>query len=100
MRAIICVGVSASGKSTFARKMARDCGFVKLDRDDMRFSLTCSDNWGEYRFNRKLERAITEMQIAAFYSLAASRKDIVIAETNLNPKTRKFIFNLNRTNNF
>ena len=88
MKAIILVGVSASGKSTRARLLCRE-GYVALDRDDIRFSMTKAQSWAEYNFDHKLENIINDVHKVMAEKAAAQGRDVVIAETNLNPKTRR-----------
>jgi predicted kinase len=89
MKAIITVGVSASGKSTFAREYVQaNPDAIKIDRDDLRFSLRCAMSWGEYQFNKKVERMVTLAHEAMITFAGKHCMDVVIAETSLTPKTR------------
>lgn len=86
----ILVGVSASGKSTYANdKVRNDKNWIKLDRDDLRFSLTGARDWREYRFDKRVEKLITEIHILAARE-AFGKKNIIMAETNLTRKNRDF----------
>ena len=88
MKAEITVGVSGSGKTTHGEKRCAEGNWICLDRDDMRFSLKKVPDWNLYKFDKKVERMVTEMHTAAFYSAAKEGYNVVIAETNLNPRTR------------
>lgn len=92
MKAVILVGVSGSGKSTYARELCKQ-GYKCLDRDDLRFSLTKAQSWDEYRFNRVLEQVITKTHEQLLSMFAFSGFNVVIAETNLSPKTRNAWYN-------
>ena len=96
MKGFICVGVSASGKSTHANNYVREhpeC--VKIDRDDLRFSLRSARDWSEYKFDMRVEGLITIAHEAMIAHAGSMGLDVVIAETNLSGKTRnKMIRNL------
>ena len=89
MKAIVTVGVSASGKSTLARKLCRE-GYLAIDRDDLRFSLVKADDWSHWDFDNAypLECMITDAHNFMIAHAAGQGRDIVIAETNLPRKTR------------
>lgn len=82
------MGVSASGKTTWAKEYVKKNKAIVTSRDDLRFSLTNADNWGDYKHDNKIERMITDIQYQIIAQAAANNKDIIIADTNLNPKTR------------
>jgi len=84
----ITIGVSASGKSTYAREMCQNHGYVALDRDDLRFSLRKAGNWGEYQFDKKIETIITTAHVAIAKESFHKKLNLVIAETSLSPKSR------------
>lgn len=88
MKAIITVGVSASGKSTWARKfVAENRGWEIICRDDIRRQMMggrivwAKWNWGhEGRVTQNYDRQVE----------AAAKKgvNIILADTNLNAKLR------------
>lgn len=99
---ILTVGVSASGKTTWANQFvdalrAEGETWVNLNRDDIRavvFTQKTGDavfNWRKW--NRKWEKIVTDDWKEALSTIAMSPKvdGLVISDTNLNPKTRKFI---------
>lgn len=89
MKAIITIGVSASGKSTWAKEYAlKNKNTIITNRDDLRFSLTGAASWKEYRFDKRLEKTVTELQEATIRQAIAQKHDIIIADTNLNPVYR------------
>lgn len=87
MIAEILVGVSASGKSTYGSKRASE-GWICFDRDDLRFSLKKVKDWNTYKFNKGVEKVITDMHVAGIQAASCEGLNICIAETNLNPRTR------------
>lgn len=89
-KAIITVGVSASGKTTFAENLCRkDKSWINVNRDDLRFTLTTANGWSEYKFNKDVENMITELQKSMCAMAYSKGKNVIISDTNLNPKTRK-----------
>lgn len=90
MKLEVLVGVSAAGKSTAAAKRVLGSGnmWIKLDRDDLRFSLTCSQDWNDYVFDKHIEKMITQMHRAAIVKAASRGINVIVAETNLSPKAR------------
>ena len=81
----ICVGVPASGKTTWAEQQT-DC--VNLNRDDIRQTLFGPFKWGEYDFTRENEDRVTQVQKQLFFDATIEGKDVIISDTNLNPKVR------------
>lgn len=52
MRAIVTVGVPASGKSTFAKEMELE-GYQDINRDFIRFEFVApGKNWSNYKFSK------------------------------------------------
>lgn len=88
MKAIVCVGISASGKTTWAREHAKKTGAVIICRDDLRFAITGAKDWSEYKFNKKIEQLVTDMQFSMARDACVVGRDVIIADTNLNPDIR------------
>lgn len=86
MKAIITVGISCSGKTTFANSLDRS--WININRDDLRFAMTGAKDWSEYKFNKSFENSVTEVQIAMAEEARAVGKSVIISDTNLNKKTR------------
>lgn len=84
MKATITVGISASGKTTWAREEALKTGAIITNRDDLRFSLTGAKDWSQYKFNRKVENTISMLQIETMKLAVSYGNDLIIADTNLN----------------
>lgn len=84
--AIVCCGISASGKSTFVNTLD---GYLELNRDAMR-RIACDvpDNtnlWSVYKFDKKIENAITEILNNAAIGAFGDGKNIVDSNTNIDP---------------
>lgn len=82
---ILCVGVPASGKTTWAEQQTH-C--VNLNRDDIRQDLFGPFKWGEYNFTKENEDRVTSVQLQLFFDSVEEGKDVIISDTNINPKTR------------
>lgn len=89
MKSTICVGISASGKTTWAKEQAKRTGAIISNRDDLRFSLTGAKDWSEYKFDKKIEGLISKQQYSLAYNTSELGKDLIIADTNLNPTIRE-----------
>lgn len=92
MKAFITVGISASGKSTWASEYARKNKAIISNRDDMRFSLTGSAGWGDYKFDKKIESIVTSQQLNLALIASKLGKDLIVADTNLNPDYRNTLY--------
>lgn len=81
MKAIITVGISGSGKTTWAEQQE---GFININRDDIRFDYFCGGvrDWKLYNF-KKNEKHVTETQKALIEAAAKIEADIIISDTNL-----------------
>lgn len=106
MRAIITIGVSASGKSTWAKNFIeeknalRNCDnqetWVCVERDFFRREMQISNhtpngnsgvNWKKW--NWKWEHLVTERVWSEITYAAEMKFNIIISDTNLNPHRRK-----------
>ena len=85
MKAILTVGIPCSGKTTYAEELCRkDRNWLNINRDDLRFSLTGSRGWQDYKFNKSTENLVTHLQKAAVAYAATLGKKVIISDTNLN----------------
>lgn len=87
-KAIITVGVSASGKSTWANAFVRDNeNFVIICRDDIRREMMGGKLvWSKW--NWKNEGAVTKRYNELIRDAIQAGKNIILADTNLNTKFR------------
>lgn len=78
---ILTIGLPASGKTTWALEQAKKFPdkYVIVCRDDLR-----AMHGG---FNKKREKTVTEIQQAMAERAIGIGKDVIVADTNLNPKT-------------
>lgn len=91
MKAIITVGVSASGKSTFAKELVQQ-GWQDINRDDIRFNLFCNgvQDWNLYKFTKERETRVTLEQEIMLDGAWMLEMNVIISDTNINDKTRNF----------
>jgi len=88
MKATICVGISASGKTTWAKEQENS---IIISRDDIRKKILMSELhrdlepgelWKLWKFKR--EHEVNAIQDIEFQEAADLKLDIIIADTNLN----------------
>lgn len=88
MKAIVTVGVPASGKSTFAKDMELE-GYQDINRDFIRFEFVKpGGNWSNYKFTKANEKKVDEIQGQMIMESWAREENIIISDTNLNPNRR------------
>lgn len=89
MKAILTIGVSGSGKTHWATQQKMHV----IPRDDIRREILGLDYktnlWDHWKFTKKAEREVTKRQHNQIQEAAANNEDIIIADTNINPKTRE-----------
>lgn len=100
---IITVGVSGSGKTTWAEKKiieSQDENWVNLNRDDIRTKcftrLTGCEEFAWSQWIKEWETLATKEWKEALIQLS-QRTDldgVIISDTNLHSKTREFVYNL------
>jgi predicted kinase len=82
-KATITVGVSASGKTTWAKEQSA----VDVNRDWIRFNIVCpGSDWGNYKFTKARENEVTKIQEQMVMDAYGKDQDVIISDTNLNPK--------------
>lgn len=89
-KAIVTVGVSASGKTTFAESFLQEgdnrTSWVNINRDDIRWELLGVKDWGKWNWKR--EKEVTSIQRDDLAKAASEGKNVIISDTNLHPKFR------------
>lgn len=92
MKAIITVGVSGSGKSTWSRSMMSEytegSNFVDINRDFYRWAYAGKNGWKTYKFTQESEAYVTVRCEQKLFDAAFEGKDVIVSDTNLNPKFR------------
>ena len=90
----ITVGISASGKSTWAKEFILTKAFCEesvqeINRDEIRFNVVCPGaDWSSYVFNEKNEEEVSRIALERFEKYASIGHDIIISDTNLNEHYR------------
>lgn len=80
----LTVGISNSGKTTWAEQQV---DILNINRDDQRAEMS-GGNLNAYKFSKAREKAITLIQFEMAAWAVLNNKDIIVSDTNLNPKTR------------
>lgn len=88
---LLLVGVSGSGKSTYAAELVKQ-GWGEVNRDKLRFALFCNgiQDWSKYKFSKERENTVTEYCEAAFVAWVTLGVDVVVSNTNLNQKDHDY----------
>lgn len=85
MKAVITVGISASGKTYWASQQKA----VDINRDWIRFNVIAPGaDWGSYKFNKVKENEVTKIQEQMVMDAHGKGQDVIISDTNINPNTR------------
>lgn len=95
-KAIITVGFSGCGKSTFAKQhMIENPSeeWVNLERDQIRFELFCEGkrDWTKYKFTRANEERVSNIHTQLLDEYIANKKNIILSDTWLNDKYRNAV---------
>lgn len=96
MKAIVTVGISASGKSTYANSLV-DKGWVKIERDIIRRELFNFEQWCDYKFSKVNEQKVTDYANNRIRHAYEIGKNIIISDTNLNERFRDDLVNVLKT---
>jgi len=85
--AIITVGVSASGKTTWSESQEN---YVNINRDDIRSEIIGKRiDYRTYKLKGSVEKRVTETQYDLAWGAVENDENIIISDTNLGPKTRR-----------
>jgi len=64
---------------------------LNINRDNIRFKIVQpGSDWSTYEFNKKNEKRVTEIELMIAEKGLKFESNIIISNTNLNPKTREF----------
>lgn len=85
---ILTMGPPGIGKNTWARQRAKKskAGCTIVNRDDLR-QMVVGGELSDYKFNKKTEQHITKAQLHMAQLAVNAGRDVIVADTNLNPKT-------------
>lgn len=91
-KAYVTVGISASGKSTWAREKAKETDAQIIERDCIRKAMLIKAgishdlDWSQWRYG--WERDVTRTWEGLLESAIQSNRDIIVSDTNLNENRR------------
>lgn len=91
LHAIITVGFSGCGKSTFAKEFLKENkGYYHIERDQIRFDTFCEGqrDWSKYKFNRKNEDKVTQIYKNTLDIAFAKGYNLLLTDTFLNENLR------------
>lgn len=95
MKAFLTVGISASGKSTWAQERANSHASCDINRDWIRFNIVAPGaTWATYKFTRGREQEVSKIQEQMIMAAWGMGQDVTISDTNLSPKVRARLTNL------
>ena len=81
----ITVGISASGKSSWAKETAELENCVVIERDQIRFNKVLpGSNWSTYKFTKKREELVSEIADNMFNDAVENGQNVIISDTNDN----------------
>ena len=79
---IVCIGIPASGKTTWAKKLCtKNSSYNRVNRDDLR-------NMRFPYWKPEDEKLITEMEVSCAVAGLEAGKNVILDSTNLNPVYR------------
>lgn len=88
MEAIITVGVSACGKSTYVGTISH----TEINRDDIRFGIVMPEakgDWKKYVFSEENESLTTFLEELLFNKAAEKGESVIVSNTNINTEIRR-----------
>ncbi|URC15327.1 polynucleotide kinase/phosphatase [Paraglaciecola Antarctic GD virus 1] len=88
---ILTIGISNSGKTTWAEKYCKENPkTINLNRDDARAMLhTDTNRINDYKFSKQKELEVTEFIFECADNSIEFNYDIIVSDTNLNSRTRE-----------
>lgn len=90
----LTIGISSSGKTTWATDKSNKLGWYDINRDHIRLNIINDGiTWKEYKFNKTNESKVSEIAIELFDdAVERGNNNIIISDTNLNEKYRNTWF--------
>lgn len=86
---ILCKGLPASGKSTFAKMYCQEHpDYVRINKDDLR------DLLGSPVFDRDFEDAVLDIQRRMGLAILHTKKSLIVDDTNFAPKHQQYWSNI------
>lgn len=87
----ITCGVSASGKSTWARENQDSNTFI-IERDEVRFDLFTNGvaDWRLYKHTKEKEKRVTELCLEVWNSLVLMNYNVIVSDTNLKQSAHNY----------
>ena len=84
-KAILTIGISASGKSTWAREYVEQSttNIVEINRDNVRFGIIGTEDWTKWAFTPENEERVTEICNEQMDDAIQRGDDIIVSDTNL-----------------
>lgn len=79
MKLLMLKGLPASGKSTYAKELAKD-GYVRINKDDLRAMLHAG------KWSKNNEQQVLRLRDAVIEDSLSAGKSVVVDDTNLAPK--------------
>lgn len=87
----ICVGISGSGKSTYAKELIAQ-GWAEINRDYWRFKQYCNEvnDWSLYKFTKEREAFVTFLCDHDWEYAVDQKLNVIVSNTNLNKKDHNY----------
>lgn len=83
---MICRGLPASGKTTWAKKQVARGNWTRVNKDDLRAMLHGSGREGDWGFRGKAENMVLSIRDSIMVKALREGNNVVIDDTNLHPK--------------
>src|SRR5690606_13430707 len=90
------IGISASGKTTWAKNSCKETNAVRINRDDLRgslFGLSLQEYFDTYNDHKDKEKIISSLVFKMANEALKQGKDVVLDNTHLSIKYIKEILN-------